>query len=133
MFGPTLVSFVCGLIVTCNSHPWQRIDPTKEIVGSNEVDPWDLEPQSVVYYDDVPEKPAVRLSNSKLIFFWFAPFVYLDFFFNLIVSFAYIPLSIRHQDLNPRPLGCNSFWLTPKHDFSPLLIYNYSNCYIEFI
>jgi hypothetical protein len=57
MLGLSLL-FFC-LIVTCTSHPWHRIDSTKEVVGSNEVDPWDLEPQSIVYYDEPSEKPVI--------------------------------------------------------------------------
>jgi hypothetical protein len=63
MLGLSLL-FFC-LIVTCTSHPWHRIDSTKEVVGSNEVDPWDLEPQSIVYYDEPSEKPVISERNFR--------------------------------------------------------------------
>jgi len=63
MFGLTPVFSFVGILLFVasgsDSLPWHRIDPTKEILGSGEMEPWEQDQAANIFnnYDDI-EKPV---------------------------------------------------------------------------
>jgi hypothetical protein len=71
MFGFTPVFSLAGILLFVASgsdcNPWHRIDSTKEVVGSGEMEPWDQDLAANIFnnYDDV-EKPVRYFNKWKV-------------------------------------------------------------------